>query len=470
MRVAFCSAAILAAFCSLALAPGPALAHDISRAETEPLDSEIAFNQELLSEIDRLALARVQYISGWIEFWGKVKERAAETATEINEDFDERLSKAEKAQGLLAQLYVEDPEQYRHVPHYGGQNIRTMAHLIATIRSERAAWEELLSKDKAEYFIGGAGWVTGQVIQGAIDQKEDEIQAINQAVADGTWEVYLGGIGWLTGGQLRRANTALEERKAAILKQIAGGDYSVMIPGIGPRTRKEIDGQIAAAEAEFARRRQIVAEGAMAMNHPAIGWMNLNELRASLVDGQKAYDAMKATVGDGVYTTHIVEFGWAKRVDLEGKVKSLEGTLANLQEALGKEELKEETPIGWVSTKEARAAIEQAEKAANDPYASAENREAAKKWLEKCQKALGEIQAASAYDILIYGLEIAEVNGLITGFMKFAKVDFWQRERVRADKEDLIADYPAQGALWIKQAERQIERLKKAKADWIPGG
>lgn len=469
MRIVTVATAALAAIVLLPMPAGPALAHDIIRAETEPLDAEIAFNQEILREIDRQAQARVQYISGWIEFWGKVKERATETATDIKEDFDERLTKAEKAQGLLASLYVENSEQYRNVPHYGAQNARTMANLIATIRNEKAAWEELLSKEKAEYFIGGVGWVTGQIIQGVIDQKNAEIQAINRGVADGTWEVHFGGIGWVTGRQLRGAIAALEERKAAVLKQIADGDYSVMIPGIGPRTRKEIDGQIAAAEAEVVRRREIVAAGTMALNHPAIGWMNLNELRASLEEGQKAYDAMKVAVGDGVYTTYVIEYGWAKRIDLEGKVESLEATLANLQEALGKEELKEETPIGWVSAKEARAAIEQAEKAANDPYASAENRENARKYLEKAQKALGEIKDASAYDILIYAMEKAEVSGIVTGFMKFAKVDFWQRERVRADKEAIVADYPAQGALWIRQAERQVERLKKAKADWIPG-
>jgi hypothetical protein len=43
-----------------------------------------------------------------------------------------------------------------------------------------------------------------------------------------------------------------------------------------------------------------------------------------------------------------------------------------------------------------------------------------------------------------------------------------RRDLERIDRDEVIADFHIEGNLWIKQQERRIDRLRKAR-EWIPG-
>jgi hypothetical protein len=461
-------AAAFAVFFALTLAHYPASALDVVQAEMEPLDLEIENQNLILGEIERQAQGRVQYLSAWIQWWTKIKEMATETGDKLKKNYDQRIANTEKAAAILAQLYAENVDQQRHIPHVGWQNAATMAQLINTIRQELQGWAKLIADGKANWHIAAVGWITGEGIQAVIDGLQKQVQDINQGVRDGTWSTHVGGIGWVTGAEARAKIAAALERKAHILKLISDGDYEVVIPGLGPRTRKRLDAEIADAERELERRRTAIAKGEVTIHHPLPGWMNLNQLRASLQSGQQAYDVMKTTVSDGVYTVWVVEFGWAKRIDLENKVKELEATIATVQAALARGEYRAETPIGWVTQKEAEAAIESISKQLANPALDQAGRDYLNKQLQKAQKALAEIQTVSAYDLAILALEKAKFEGFVTGVMKLARPDFEKRELERAELEKIIAEYPIETALSVKQAQAWLDRLRKAR-EWIPG-
>jgi hypothetical protein len=461
-------AAAFAAFLTVTLAHQPAGAHDIVQSEMAPLDLEIENQRLILLEIERQAQNRVQYLSEWIQWWTKIKEMATETGDKLKKNYDQRIANTEKAAAILGQLYAENVDQMRHIPHVGWQNAATMAQLINTIRQELQGWTKLIADGKANWHIAAAGWVTGEGIQAVIDGLQKQIQDINQGVRDGTWSTHIGGIGWVKGADAQARIKAADERKAYILKLVADGDYEVTIPGLGPRTRKRLDAEIADAQRELERRRAAIASGEVTINHPLTEWMNLNQLRASLDARQQAYDVMKATVNDGVYTVWVVELDWAKRIDLENRVKALEATIATVQAALAGGEYRAETPIGWVTRKEAEAAIESLSKQLANPTLDQAGRTYLAKQLQNAQKALAEIQAVSAYDLAILALEKAKFDGLITGVMKLARPDFEKRELERAQIEKIIAEYPIETAVSVKQSEAWLARLRKAR-EWIPG-
>ena len=274
-----------------------------------------------------------------------------------------------------------------------------------------------------------------------------------------------------TGTASRQSVAPVERRDAFayIRKLVTDGDYEVVIPGLGPRTRKRLEAEIAEAEKELERRRAAVAAGDVQINHPLIGgYMTLNQLRDSLAEGEKAYTVMKATVNDGLYQFWVVELGWGRRIDLEGKVKALEATIANIQAAAEGGEYRADTPLGWMTRKEAEATLDSVSKQLANPALDQKGREYLAKTMEKAQKALGEIQAISAFDLLINSLEKNKWSTVITGLLKLARPDFEKRDLERAQKETLIAAYPTETAVSIKQAEAWLDRLKAAR-EWIPG-
>jgi hypothetical protein len=181
-----------------------------------------------------------------------------------------------------------------------------------------------------------------------------------------------------------------------------------------------------------------------------------------------SYDVMKKTVNDGVYTVWLVETDWAKRVDLEKRVKELEDTIAATNAAVGKKEYTAETAVGWSTAAAIERLIEDLGKQLNNPQLDAKAREALSKQLERAQKALAEVQAVSAYDLAILALEKAKYSRLITEVMKLARPDFERRDLERIDRDEVIADFPIEGDLWIKQQQRRVDRLRKAR-EWIPG-
>ncbi|MCC6917707.1 MAG: hypothetical protein IT548_00800 [Alphaproteobacteria bacterium] len=467
MRISL--AAVLAIVAAALFGGQPARALDIVAAEMQPLDLEIANANLVLAEIDRQAQARVQYLSAWITWWTSVKEMATETGTKMMKTLDERIEQIQKAAGLLSQLSVESPDQQRSLPGFGWNNTATLAQLAYTAQQEKEKWAKLIAEGKASWHIAAAGWVTGEMIQGQIDSLQQQIADINQGVRDGTWTTFIGGLGWVKGADYRGKIAAAEERKAAIRKLVTDGDYEVVIPGLGPRTRKRLEAEIAAAEEEVARRRAAAAAGDVQINHPLIGtYMTLNQLRDSLAEGEKAYTVMKATVNDGLYQFWVVELGWGRRIDLEGKVSALEATIANIQAAAEGGEYRADTPLGWVTRKEAEATLESISKQLANPALDQKGREYLAKMMEKAQKALGEIQAISAFDLLINAMEKNKWSAVITGLLKLARTDFEKRDLERSQKEKLIAEYPAEMAVSIKQAEAWLERLRAAR-EWIPG-
>jgi hypothetical protein len=445
-----------------------ARALDVIGAEMQPFDDEIASHMEAIEEIKRQGQNRVTRLHRWIEWWTKVKDLASATADRLKKNFDERIDNAEKARALLAQLFVEKPEDERNIPHIGWQNAASMAQFINNLRGEATKWAQLAAEGKAEWHYAAVGWITGQAIQYKIDDLQKQIRDINQGLGDGTLEVHIVGYGWIKERPLRDAIAAANKRKEEIRQRIAAGDYEVCIPGLGVRTRKSLDAEIAAAQAELDNRRSILARGELAIYRPAIDWKNLNQLRYSIDQEALAYDVMKKTVNDGVYTVWLVETDWAKRVDLENRVKQLEDTIAATNAAIGKKEYNAQTAIGWSTSKAIEAYIEDLSKQLNNPQLDAKGREYLSKQLEKAQKALSEVQAISAYDLAILALEKAKYSRLITEVMKLARPDFERRDLERIERDEALADFPIEGALGVKQAERRLNRLRKAR-EWIPG-
>ena len=205
--------------------PGPAASHDIVAAEMMPIDDEVAQHTEAIAEIKRQGQSRVTQISRWIEWWTKIEALATATSDRMKKNFDERIANAEKAQGLLAQLYVEKPEDSRHLPHFGWRNAASMAKLINSLREEAANWTKLIADGKANWHIAAVGWITGEGIQKVIDDKQNRIRDINQKLGDGTLDVHIAGYGWINEKRLRSAIEGLEKRKEEIRQKISAGDY-----------------------------------------------------------------------------------------------------------------------------------------------------------------------------------------------------------------------------------------------------
>ena len=455
-------------------APAPATtpsphgaAHDFLAAELLPLDDEITYLRALLAEIERQGQNRVAQLGRWIGWWTKIKALATETATKLSKNFEERVANAEKAGALIGQLLNSRPPEQRHVPHFGWHDTATIANLANTLRQELAKALDLAAKLKAEWHIAAVGWITGEGIQRAIDDMEKQIRDINQGMRDGTYEVHIAGPGWVRGAHFRQRMEDLDKQKQAIRDKVSAGDYEVHVPGLGPRTRKRLDAEIAAAEAELARRRETLAKGELTIHRPPTGWQNLTQLRATLEADALSYDVMKKTVADGVYTVWLVETGWAKRVDLEAKVKEHAEGLAKTQAALAAGDYQAQLPVGWTTAKQIEKALEDLGKQIGQPNLDAKAREYLAKQIELHRKSLAELQAISAYDLAIRGLEKAKASRLVTEPMKLARPDFERREVVRAEKDETLAEYPIEGALWLKPLELQLERLRVARS-WIP--
>jgi hypothetical protein len=462
---------LLAAFAALlllAFTPSPGSPVDVVQAEMEPLDLDIENQRLILAEINRQALEQVRFISEWMQWWNNIKQLATETGSKLKKNYDERIQNAEKGAALLGELYAETADQQRFVPHLGWHNATTIAQLIYTLRKEYTEWTKLIAEGKANWFIAGVGWITGEGIQTVIDGLQKQSRDIQQGVRDGTWQTFIAGVGWVTVADVRSRLAAAVARKAEIQRLITTGDYAVVIPGLGPRTRNQLEAEIAAAEQDLAQRRAALAAGAVQIHRPQTGWADLTALRGGLEEGQKAYDVMKATVSDGIYTAWVVETGWARRIDLENRVKQLEATIATVQAALAKGEYVAETPIGWVGRKAADAAIESLTQQLNNPALEQAARTYLNKQLQKAQKALTEIQAASVYDLAILALEKAKYTRLITDIMKLARPDFEKRDLERAQRQAIIASYPTELALWVKLGEANLARLRSART-WIPG-
>ena len=461
-------AAAMFAFAHLPFDVPRAHALDIVAAEMHPLDDEIAQHMETIEEIKRQGQNRVTRLSRWIGWWTSIKGLAAATADRLKKNFDERIANAEKAQALLSQLFVETPDQARHIPHVGWQNAAGMAQFIYTVKEEAAKWAKLAAEGKASWHYAAVGWITGEGIQLIIDKHLRDIETINQEMRDGTLEVHIAGYGWVKEKSLRDAIDGLNKRKDEIRRKIAAGDYEVCIPGLGIRTRKTLDAEIAAAEKELENRRAIVARGELSIYRPASDWKNLIQMRQWMDAEALSYDVMKKTVNDGVYTVWLVETDWAKRVDLEKHVKELEDTIAATNAAVGKKEYTAETAVGWSTAAAIERLIEDLSKQLNNPTLDAKGREALSKQLERARKALAEVQAVSVYDLAILALQKAKYSRLITEVMKLARPDFERRDLERIDRDEVVADFPIEGNLWIKQQQRRVDRLRKAR-EWIPG-
>jgi hypothetical protein len=446
-----------------------AAANDVLAAEMQPLDDEIDQLRGVIAEIERQGQKRVTQISRWIGWWTKIKDLATQIGDDMKKSLDERIAKAEKAQGLLSSLSNSSPPNQRNVPRYGWHDTVTMGQLIDTLKQERDKWAELIGNAKAQWHIATIGWITGEAIQANIDDLQKQIRDINQGIQDGTLQVHIVGMGWVTATPLRQRIADIERQKQAIRDTISAGDYQVIIPGLGPRTRKTLDAEIAAVEADLAKRREAVAKGEMTIHRPPIGWQTLTQLQATLDADAQSYDAMKKTVNDGIYSVWIVETGWARRIDLDGRLKSYEETLAQTQEALSKGDYTAQLPVGWTSANGIKKALEDLGKQLEQPNLEPKAREAIVKLIELNQKALTELQSISAYDLAIRALEKAEVSGLITGIMKLARPDFERREVIRTEKEETLGEYPIESAIWIKPLERRLARLRQAK-EWIPTG
>ncbi len=447
----------------------PAAANDVVAAEMQPLDDEIEQLQAVLAEIDRLGQDRVTQLSRWIGWWTKIKELATQTGDEMLKDFDERISTAEKAQGLLSSLSNSSPPNRRSIPRLGWHDTVTIGQLIYTLKQERAKWADLIGKAKAQWHIAAVGWITGEGIQKAIDDFEKQIRDINQGIRDGTFQVHIVGMGWVTGEPLRKRIAAIEKQKQAIRDKISAGDYEVVIPGLGKRTRKTLEAEIAGVEAELAKRRETATKGDMVIHRPPVSWQSRTQLEATLDADAKSYEIMKKTVSDGVYSVWIVQTGWAKRVDLEGQVKSYEETLAKTREALAAGDYHAELPVGWATANQIQKALEELGKRLEQPNLDAKAREAIAKQIEAHQKSLTELQAISAYDIAIITLEKLKVASIVTNIMKLARPDFERRELVRTEREETLDEYSIESELWIKPIEQRLARLRQARA-WIPGG
>jgi len=89
--------------------------------------------------------------------------------------------------------------------------------------------------------------------------------------------------------------------------------------------------------------------------------------------------------------------------------------------------------------------------------------------IEKAQTSITELQAISAYDLVILAAEKAKFSKWVTQIMKLAKPDFDRREISRLEREEMLADIPVEAEVWFKLIERQIARLRAARA-WIPSG
>jgi hypothetical protein len=178
---------------------------------------------------------------------------------------------------------------------------------------------------------------------------------------------------------------------------------------------------------------------------------------------------MKKTVNDGLYTVWIAESGWATRVDLDTKLKSYEETLANTQAALAKGEYQAQLPVGWSTARAIEKALEDLGQQFNKPDLDAKAREYLAQQIEAHRRSLAELQAISAYDLAIQGLEKAKVARWITEVMKLARPDFERRQLVRAEHEQTLSEYPIEGDLWIQPLERKLARLRTART-LIPGG
>jgi len=447
----------------------PAVAHDFLAAEMQPLDDESEHLRAMLVEIERQGQQRVMQLGRWIGWWTKIKDFATETGSDMMKSFDERLAKAEKAQSLLGGLIDTSPPGQRYLPHVGWHNVVTIGQLINTIKDERAKWAELIAKGKATWHIAAVGWITGEGIQKTIDDLEKQIRDINQGIRDGTFVVHIAGAGWVAGKQFRDRIAAIEQQKQAIRDRISAGEYEVFIPGLGPRTRKRIDEEIAGVEAELEKRRAIAAKGEMMIHRVPTGWQSLTQVQATLDADAQSYEVMKKTVNDGIYSVWIVETGYARRIDLEGRVQRYEETLEKTKDAIAKGDYAAHLPVGGMSSNAIKKAMEDLGKQLNQPNLEPKAREAIVKAIELHQKSLTELQSISAYDLAIIAMEKAEVTGLITGVMKLARPDFERREVVRTEKEETLAEYPIDLAIWTKPLELQLARLRQAKA-WIPTG
>ncbi|MBI4872771.1 MAG: hypothetical protein HY814_14535, partial [Candidatus Riflebacteria bacterium] len=394
-------ATMLVMGCGLVVAPR--LAHDVVAAELQPLDGELGQLQALLAEIERRAQQRVAQLQKWVEWWTKVKEFADETATKLSNDFAERIANAAKAAGTLGGLSGSSPPGKRHLPHFGWHDTATLAKLASDLQKEHGKAVELAAALKAEWHIAAVGWATGQVIQRHIDETEKQIRDLNQGLRDGSFELHVAGYGWTRGSRARNRIAELEKQRQGIRDRVFSGDYEVAIPGLGLRTRKKLEAEIAGVEAELEKRRAEAARGDLKIHRPAFDWMTQKQLREDLDAGAKSFEAMKKAVADGVYNAWLVETGWAKRVDLERRVQELDASLAKARDALAKGNYRAQLPVGWATANELNKALEDLGKQLGNPKLDAKAREHLSKQLEEHRKSLAELQAVSAFDLLILG-------------------------------------------------------------------
>ena len=462
-------AAAIAAGMAAAGAGGAAAQQNALDMRLGLLDDQIAREQETLLEIERQAKVRVDELSAWMGFWQSIKDLARSQFDTLKSDFDQRIKILEAASGGLTGTTSRTDQ--RNVPGVGWVSTESLANNLLLMRSEAEKVRQLFADGKETWHYAALGWLTGEAIQGHIDGIDAEIQAILKGVQDGTFQVHINSTGWIVGKGPRDRIAAHEAEQQRLRDLAARGEFVVDIPGLGPHTRNTLDARIAAIETTIADLRTRYGRGEVAIHRPAIGWQTRDQLEQALADGERSFEAMKLLVGQGLYTIWINAYGagWLKGEDIDARVKSIEEGIETAAQQVRDSTYTASTLLGWQTRLGLVQAIDTTGKSLQNPDLRPEQREALAQQLDNLRKSLAEWQKISALDLVIKGLEKSRVGAWAALPLKLAKPDFDRRELIRAEQTAHLADFPEELSLALAPHERELARLRAARA-WIPGG